>query len=76
MISKLKGKGYADYSKSDVISILQEYLKECKGVCQKDNLDDEDFNSPSWALKQAHNNGMIKLINKITNFLPENKDTP
>lgn len=76
MISKLKSTDYNTYSKETVIEIIREYLSECKGVCQKENLDDEDFNSPSWALKQAHTNGMIKMINKLNNFLPNNKEIP
>lgn len=67
---KLKSEEYKEYSKSDVIQIIRDYLKENRGICQKNNLDDEDFDSPSWALKQAHTNGMIKMINKLENFLP------
>ena len=70
MILKLKSEEYTTYSKDNVIEIIQEYLKECKGKCQKENLDSDDFESPGWALKQAHTNGMIKMINKLENFLP------
>lgn len=70
MIAKLKSEEYKDYSKADVIKTIKEYLSECKTTCLKSNLSDEDFDSPSWALRQASNSGMIKMINKMENFLP------
>ena len=68
---KLKSDEYKNFSKADVIRIIREYLKQNKGICQKENLDKHDFESPGWALRQAHANGMIKMINKLENFLPE-----
>lgn len=67
---KLKSDEYKEYNKADVIKIIRDYLNQTRGICQKENLDDEDFDSPSWALKQAHTNGMIKMINKLENILP------
>lgn len=67
---KLKSEEYKEYSKADVIKIIRDYLKQTRGACQKENLDKEDFESPGWALKQAHTNGMIKMINKLENILP------
>lgn len=61
---------FQQISKEELLRIIKEYLNQTRGICQKENLDKEDFESPGWALKQAHINGMIKMINKLENFIP------
>lgn len=68
----LKDKPIHEYSSIEVASIITEYLCSVKESVQKDNLSDDDFNSPSWALKQAYNNGSIKCIDRLLNFIPKN----
>lgn len=69
MIS-LKDKKLEDLSKSEILNIIIQYCEQEVKNRVKDNLDNEDFNSPSWALKQAANGGAIKFANKLINFIP------
>lgn len=71
MILYLRSDKYKDYSKRQVINFIKEYLQQCKETIQKDNYNNEDFDSPSWALKQASNIGQLKMINKLEDFLPK-----
>lgn len=67
----LKTKKCQEFSSRQIVEEIKKYLEEQKANRQKDNLDDEDFMSPSWAHKQAYNNGAIKMCNKFLNFLPK-----
>lgn len=70
MINTLKGK-INDLSKDEIIKIIHQYIKDHREILQEDNLQNVDFDSPSWALKQAFNCGGIKTLNKLENFLPK-----
>ena len=67
----LKAKKCQEFSSTEIVQEMRKYLEKTKELLQKDNLDDEDYMSPSWALKQAANNGAIKNCNKFLNFLPK-----
>lgn len=67
----LKTKKCQEFSSIEIVTEIKKYLEKNKVLLQKNNLDDEDYMSPSWALKQAANNGAIKMCNKFLNFLPK-----
>ncbi len=67
----LRSKEYPNYSKEQVINFIKEYLKECKEQIHEDNFNNEDFDSPSWQLRQAANIGQLKFIKKLEKFLPK-----
>lgn len=71
IMNNLKDKPIHEYSSYEVITIITEYLCSVKESVQKSNISDEDFKSPSWALKQAYNNGSIKCIDRLLNFIPK-----
>jgi len=58
-------------SKEETIKIIRAYCEEQKLSCLKGNISDDDFDSPSWALKQAHNTGFVKMCTKLLNFIPK-----
>lgn len=68
----LKSKESKALSKEETLDIILKYILQEKEILLKDNISDEDFNSPSWALRQAANAGAVKLCNKLINFLPGN----
>lgn len=66
-----KGKKLEELSKSEIITNIIQYCDEQIKQKIKDNLNDEDFNSASWGLKQAHNTGYIRMCQKLINSLPK-----
>jgi len=70
MNNLLKSPQYKDLSKADVIGIIREIIQEEVRIRTKDNYSDEEFNSPSWAMRQAANGGVIRFCNKLLNSIP------
>lgn len=70
MDNLLKSPKYKDLSKSEVINIIREIIQEEVRIRSKDNYSDEDYTSPSWALKQSANGGVIRFCNKLLNMIP------
>lgn len=71
MYYTLKTEKSQELSKEETIKIILGYILQEKENLLKDNLSNDDFNSPSWALRQAANVGAVKLCNKLINFLPK-----
>ncbi len=54
-------------SNPDVFERLAEILEEYADACV---MEKPDYDSPSWAYKQAHYNGYIEAISDIFEILP------
>ena len=71
MAHTLKTKESQELSKAETLKIIREYCEEQKLAMLKGNMSDEDFDSPSWALRQAHNTGFVKMCTRLLNFIPK-----
>ncbi len=70
----LKTEEYKNLSKAEVIRAIREMVNEELRLRIKDNYSDEDFNNPSWHLRQAANGGIIKFCNKLLTMIPDREN--
>lgn len=67
----LKSKPLIEFTKEEIILILREFLNEQKELTQRKMIDEDSFNKPSWPEYQAFQLGILKAINKIESFIPD-----
>lgn len=58
----------------ELIVVAQPLLKLIKQLCEEDlkkqvGSDEEDFDCPSWALKRAYKDGLIKGLTKLSEYV-------
>lgn len=58
----------------ELIKLSQPLLKLIKQLCSEDikkqvGSDDNDFDCPSWALKRAYKDGLIKGLTKLDEYV-------
>ena len=58
----------------ELIQVSQPLLKLIKQLCEEDlkkqvGTDEEDFDCPSWALKRAYKDGLIKGLTKLSEYV-------
>lgn len=71
MTLSLKEKKLNEYSKEEIILILNEYLLEQVELSQRKTLSEDSFDKPSWSEYQAFQLGMQKAFQKVVSFLPD-----
>lgn len=67
-LSKLKSK---DLDKSQLISLLKEYLTEQLDLAQRKAINEENFSLPAWSEFQAYQLGSIKAYQKFLSIIPD-----
>ena len=67
-LSKLKNK---ELTKSQVFSLLKEYLSEQVELAQRKAVNEDNFSLPSWSEFQAYQMGSIKAYQKFLSIIPD-----
>lgn len=60
------------FANTTLLSVLDEILREMVESVNKEEVSDDQYESPSWAYKQAHRNGqknVLKELSKLTQHL-------
>lgn len=67
----LKEKKLSEYTKEEILLILNKYLLEQIELSRRKTTDEESFTKPSWSEFQAFQLGLQKAYQKVTQFLPD-----
>jgi len=71
MSKTLKEKPISEYTKEEILSILQEYCEDQIETSRRKTLDEDSFMKPSWCEFQAFQLGIQKSFQKVISFLPD-----
>lgn len=71
MLKSLKDPNNPPSSKEEVYRIIHNYLDSEIKLAIRKQLDEERFNSPAWSEFQAFQLGMLKSLEKLKQFLPD-----
>jgi hypothetical protein len=63
-----------DLTKSQVFSLLKEYLTEQIELSQRKVVSEENFTLPAWSEYQAYQLGSIKAYQKLLSIIPDQGD--
>lgn len=71
MLNKLKSKQADKYTKEEIYLIIREFINSEKDLVIRKAASEESFDSPAWSEKQAYSLGIIKMCDKVLNFIPD-----
>lgn len=71
MINKLKAKTADKLTKEQVYEIIKDFVISEKELVIRKSCSEDSFESPAWSERQAHSLGIIKMCEKILNFIPD-----
>jgi len=67
----LKSEQSKNLTKSQVLSLIKEYLNEQIALSQRKCLDETVFEKPSWSEYQAFQLGFQKAFTKLNSLIPD-----
>lgn len=71
MLKSLKQKEALKISKEEVYLIIRAYINAEIDLARRKMMSEERFDSPSWSEFQAFQLGMLKSLDKVLQFIPD-----
>lgn len=71
MLKSLKQKEALKISKEEAYLIIRAFLSNEIELSRRKMMSEERFESPSWSEYQAFQLGMLKSLDKVLNFIPD-----
>jgi hypothetical protein len=67
----LKTEEAQEYTKEQVFEVIHQFLDEESKLITRKMTSEDSFTAPAWSEHQAYYLGMLKLIEKLTKFIPK-----
>lgn len=71
MLKSLKDPKALKISKEEAYLIIHEFLNREIELARREMMSKETFSSPAWSEHQAYQLGILKCLDKIQSFIPE-----
>lgn len=71
MLKSLKQKEALKISKEEAYQIIRDFLNRESDLALRDMLSKDSFTLPSWSEHQAYQLGILKALDKVLQFIPD-----